>query len=414
MTIIKAGTTSTTGFVVDTDASGTLILQSGGSNTAVAFNSQTQQAAFTHPISQPGSFMFRNKIINGNFAIWQRNTSITNITNSVYTADRFYANLGTPGTGVFRVDQVSDAPENSGLTWSLKLSPTTAMSSVAGATYLSLVQLVEGFNCADLMYGTPYARTCILTYWVKSNVPGLCCGTIIQNSAAAGTERSYPYNFTISSADTWQLITIVVPGDTSVSIANNNTWGLQFNFGYMAIGSNFQNGSLNTWNANPSGTAYLPSGFTYLNRANSTSNYLSIAGVQFEIGSVATPFEQRPMATEMNLCTRYFYRMGNGINSFLRYALGDVRLSTEINGVIHLPNVMRATPTASISSASHFAISEANTNRAMTSFGISTMPANPAFVFYTASVASGLTPGRCAQLISNNTTASFIDFSAEL
>ena len=74
----------------------------------------------------------------------------------------------------------------------------------------------------------------------------------------------------------------------------------------MAVGTNYQNGSINTWNANPSGNSYLASGFSYINRASSTSNYMSFTGIQLEVGTVATPFEFRQYGTEMGLCMRYY------------------------------------------------------------------------------------------------------------
>ena len=101
----------------------------------------------------------RNRIINGGMDFWQRGTSFTSLTSSTYTADRWYLNMGTPGTGVFRVDRDTSVPSGQPFPYSWKLSPSTAMSSVGAATYVSIVQFIEGFNCADLRYGTSSAKT---------------------------------------------------------------------------------------------------------------------------------------------------------------------------------------------------------------------------------------------------------------
>jgi hypothetical protein len=347
---------------------------------------------------------FKNRIINGQMQIWQRGTSFTGITGGTYTADRFQINLGTIGSGVFKAEQVADAPAGTGFKYSLKLSPTTAMASVNAAAYIAHEQLIEGFNCADLMYGTAYAQSITLTFWVKSNVAGLCCGTVIQNAAAAGAERSYPYNFTIASADTWQLVTVVIPGDTGGAIANNNTWGLQFNFGYMAIGSNYQNGTLNAWNANPSGTAYLPSGFTYLNRASSTSNYISITGVQLEKGSTATSFDYRPYGTELALCQRYYTQLKLGCT-------GVFGSATSGNFSTQFPVQMRAAPTygqTGVITADNF-YSATSTQSATSTTLLSADVSGGTFRLANF---SGFTAGQPSQLAPSNTN--YVTVSAEL
>lgn len=292
-------------------------------------------------------FGMRNRMINGAMNIWQRGTSFTGLTSTTYAADRFVLNMGTPGTGVFRVDQATDGPTQYGFKNAYKITPTTAMSTVAAAAYVSLVQLIEGFNCADLMYGTPYAQTITLSFWVKSNVTGIVPGTVIQNAAAAGYERAYPYVFNITAADTWQKVVVTIPGDTSGAIAGNNTWGLQFNIGYMTIGSQYQNGTINAWNPNTGGTQYIASGQTFINRASSTSNYMSFTGVQVEVGSTASSFDWRHHAAELVLCQRYFQK-------FTAPRLRGVSNSTtSLNRMgLTLPVTMRAAPTAT-SSGTH-------------------------------------------------------------
>lgn len=383
------------GLKFDSADDGILHIQNSG-NTAIAI-ANTGQATFTHALSQPGGFSFRNKIINGDMRIDQRGTSFSPSTDS-YILDRWL--LRQPTAILTAAKENSVVPD--GFASSLKITVASALGSVTSNYVVNLEHRIEGNNVGDLGWGTSNAKTITMSFWIRSSVTGTYSVSLYNSSFG----RAYVTTYTINSANTWELKTITISGDQSGTWLKDNGSGIIVSFD-LGCGSNY-NGTANTWG---SGATRTSNSVTLDTNAGAT---WYVTGVQLEVGSVATPFEQRPVATEMNLCTRYFYRMGNGINNFLRYAVGDVRLSTEVNGVIYLPNVMRATPTATVSSASHFAISEANTNRAVTSFGIATMPANPAFIFYNASVASGLTAGRCAQLISNNTQSSFIDFSAEL
>jgi hypothetical protein len=276
----------------------------------------------------------RNRVINGGMDVWQRGTSFTGITTSTYTADVMQCNLGTPGTGVFSVVRSTDVPAGQGLSYSWRLTPTTAMSSVGAATFLSMAHNIESNLLSDLSYGTSSAQNLVLSFWVKSNITGIVPGNIAQ--AQAGS-RVYPFIYNINAADTWQKITVVIPGDTSgsASMPATNVQGVHMNLGYMAIGSQYQNGTANIWNTNASLNQWIVSGQTYINRASSTSNYLAFTGVQLERGTVATPFECRHYGQELALCQRYYL-----------ISRGYTGLQTgEISGTIYFPVQMRAAPT---------------------------------------------------------------------
>jgi hypothetical protein len=371
------------GLKFDAADDGILEIQNSG-NTAITVAS-SGQATFTHAVSQPGSFMFRNKIINGNFDIWQRGTSQT--TSDYGSADRWRcSNSGSTKTASqqeFTLGQ-TDVPGNP------KYFMRHVVTSVAGAgNYVLLLQKVEDVN-------TLAGKTATLSFWARADSNKNIAVECTQDFGTGGSPSAFvtidPQLVSLTTSWTKYTITVDVPSISGKTLGTNGNHCMNCHFWFDA-------------------------GSTYAARSASLgqqSGTFDIAQVQLEEGSVATPFEQRPIAAEFNLCTRYFYRMGNGINNYLRYATGEARLSTEINGVFTLPNILRATPTFSISSASHFAVAEANVNRTVTSLGISTMPQNCNWIFFTAAVASGLTPGRAGQLISNNTQSSYMDFSAEL
>ena len=144
---------------------------------------------------------FRNRIINGDMRIDQRNagSAVTYDGSSGYSLDRYFSS--EIGNGAFTVQQVSDAP--AGFTKSLKVTVTTAQTGTLNAATL---QAIEGFNIADFAWGTASAKTITLSFWVKSSVTGTLGGAI-QNSAS---NRSYPFTYTINSAIRRMITPIVV------------------------------------------------------------------------------------------------------------------------------------------------------------------------------------------------------------
>jgi len=273
-----------------------------GTNGLVFNDASTQNtSAFT------GGFAFRNRIINGAMVISQRVAVATPVTvNSsldFYACDRFSA-TGQGTDGVFTIQQSTTAP--SGFSNSILATVTTADSSV-GATqyYIPVRQKIEGFNVADLGWGTASAATVTLSFWVRCSVTGTFGGSIT-NSAQ---NRSYPFSYTINSANTFEQKTITIVGDTTGSWVTNNGNGMDI-FWSIGMGSTYS-GTAGAW----AGTAYFSStGATNLISTNGATFY--ITGVQLEKGSTATSFDYRPYGTELQLCQRYlpaFNRQSNDI-----------------------------------------------------------------------------------------------------
>ena len=284
--IINAGTTSNTALNMSADTSGTLDLQSNGTTMA-----SVTSTGFNIGGAVASGYTMKNRIINGDMQISQRGTSFTVDGAQIYSLDRWQVEDATDG--VFTVTQSSDAPD--GFINSLLVTVTTADASI-GASQLALVrQRIEGLNATDLAWGTANAKKVTLSFWVISSLTGTFGGTIL-NSAA---NRSYPYTYTISSANTWEKKSITIAGDTTGTwLYDNNTFA-QVDFS-MAAGSTYL-GTANTW----SGTAYL--GVTGQTQIMSTLNATwQITGVQLERGSQATSFEWLPYGTELALCQRYY------------------------------------------------------------------------------------------------------------
>ena len=257
-----------------------------GTNGLIFNDASTQNtSAFT------GGFAFRNRIINGAMVIDQRNAGASVIlTTSTYTVDRFRCIEDSDGgmTG----QQDSSAPE--GFTNSLKITTTTADASLTGTQFCSVEQFIEGHNVADLGWGTANAKTVTLSFWVRSSLTGTFGGAL-HNSAH---DRSYPFTYSISVADTWEYKTITISGDTSGTWLKTTGRGIAVRFG-LGVGSTYS-GTAGAWAA---GTFISATGAVSVIGTLNATWY--ITGVQLEKGSTATSFDYRPYSTELQLCQRY-------------------------------------------------------------------------------------------------------------
>ena len=245
-----------------------------------------------------GALSNRNKVINGAMTIDQRNAgaAVTVDGASGYSLDRYFS--AEIGDGAFTVQQVSDAP--SGFSKSLKVTVTTAQTGTLNAVTL---QAIEGFNIADLGWGTASASPVTLSFWVKSSVTGTLGGAL-QNSPIT---ESYPFTYTVSAADTWEYKTVNIAGPTTGTWASNNSTGITLRFTH---------GTSTTGTAGAWATADTrgPTGATYIITTSGAT--WQITGVQLEAGDTATPFEHRSYGQELALCQRYFQFVGGHANSF--------------------------------------------------------------------------------------------------
>ena len=250
-----------------------------GGSVAAAFNSN--------------GLFFRNRIINGDMRIDQRNAgaSITLSTTTQYPVDRFASFKGTSGATV-TAQQSSTAP--TGFVNSIVYTVSTGSSPAAGDIN-GFWQQIEGTNVSDLAWGSASALPITVSFWVRASVTGTYSFSL-NNSAV---DRFYVATYTVNSANTWEYKTIAIAGDTSGTWLRTTGVGIQivWDLGY---GSNF-NGTAGSWG---SSTIRRTSGSVQL--VANTGATLYITGVQLETGSVATPFERRPFGTELMLCQRYY------------------------------------------------------------------------------------------------------------
>jgi hypothetical protein len=275
----------------------------------------------------------RNRIINGAMVIDQRNAGAS-VTANGYFVDRFSASNTTDGA--FSAQQDSDAP--AGFVNSIKFTTTTADASLTGTQILTLFQPIEGYNIADFGWGTASAKTVTLSFWVRSSLTGTFGGGL-RNSVAA---RSYPFSYTISSANTWEYKTVTIAGDTSGTWLKTNGVGLFVNFG-LGAGPD-RSGTAGAWvGANNISTTGAVSVIGTL----SATWYLT--GVQLEVGTQATSFEYRQYQQELALCQRYFqvfYGSASGTPLLARNNAAGANQGPALN--IWLKTTMRSAPTGTV------------------------------------------------------------------
>jgi hypothetical protein len=315
--------------------SGSITLQEpavAGTNT-VNFGANTGVA-----ILDANTPAFRNRIINGDMRIDQRNAgaSVTGGVGYTFPVDRF--KFYSAGASKLSGQRSTTAP--TGFVNSLLLTSLAATSPGAGDEY-QLYQNIEGFNVADLGWGTANAQTVTLSFWVRSSLTGTFAGCLYNN----GGSRSYIFTYTVSAADTYEYKTITISGDTSGTWLTTNADGINIIWD-LGSGSNL-NGTAGSW---ASAFDSRTSGSVTLVGTNGATFY--ITGVQLEKSSTATSFDYRSYGTELALCQRYFQTScpigvapADGATSVMTvgsaYTANTVRMAW-------LPFIqqMRATPTA--------------------------------------------------------------------
>jgi hypothetical protein len=236
----------------------------------------------------PSSSVFRNRIQNGAMVIDQRNAgaSIT-ANNGAFPVDRFRMDCTQTGKGT--IQQTPSTTETgyatrvaAGFTNYVAFTSSSAYS-VTSTDEFTFTQNIEGYNAFDLSWGTSSAKTVTLSFWVYSSLTGTFGGSF----ANSGNNRSYPFTYTITAANTWEQKTITVAGDTSGTWLTTNGIGIRIFFG-LGVGSNY-NGTANAW---ATGDYRSVSGAVSVVGTNGATFY--ITGVQLEVGTTATSFDYSP------------------------------------------------------------------------------------------------------------------------
>lgn len=279
----------------------------------------------------------RNLIINGAMKVQQRAAgNYTTVQNGYMGIDRFH--VWASNASKLTYEPSTDSP--TGFSSSFKITSTSAFTPSSGA-YFYIGQKIEGHNWEQLEYGTSNAKTITISFWVKSSITGTWSG-IVKNNAQ---DRTFPWEYTISSADTWEKKTITVAG------CPDGTWLTGTGAGawiYFCIGNHSTSylGSANSWQSqNLIGTT----GSNSLVNTNGATWYMT--GLKVEEGSTATDFEHTLFGDELLKCQRYYFRETATYYAGLGYG---TNASSNCLGVLQQPCVMRATPSVVLGTASYW------------------------------------------------------------
>lgn len=272
-------------------------------------------------------FSNRNAIINGDFNIWQRGSSFSNIADAAFFADRWKYLKGS--TAAHTVSRSTDVPTTAQagrlFNYSALIDCTTLASSIGSAERIGILQIIEGYNWLPLAQ-----KEITLSFWVKATKAGTYCISL-QNAAS---DRTIVKEYTINASNTWEYKTITFPASPSAGTWDYTTGaGLQIIW-TLAAGTNFQ-GTPGIWS-----TSNLISTSNQVNGVDSAANDFRLCGVQLEVGSVATPFERRSFQEELKLCERYyqFVHSGSSFVSNVHSSLGTVAVRSNFR------QQMRAAP----------------------------------------------------------------------
>jgi len=345
----------------------------------------------------------KNRIINGNMVVDQRNAgaSVTISTSGVYALDRWKNRAN--GGGAFSVQQSSTAP--AGFNTAAVYTVTTADSSIAAGDNYYFFQDIEGYNVADLDFGTANAQTITMSFWVRSSVTGTY-SVFLSNGTTYN--RGYVATYTINAANTWEQKSVTIAGDTT------GTWG-KTNGGGLSAGFNLGAGTDYQTTAGAWGSAFVQatSGTTqWISNAGAT---FYITGVQLERGSNATSFEFIDYGRQLIQCYRYYYQKNTASTTTDQVGVIQCFSTGGAYGkLFDLPVTMRATPTGSLSSITHFRPSTSGGSNS-TNFSAGTIDyISPTMVGTQGfSGSTGLAAGNATN-ISSNTTSGYIAASAEL
>ena len=282
----------------------------------------------------------KNMVINGDMRISQRvGTTATTTGSGTFVLDRMRWENGNSGSTT--AQQVTDAPP--GFHNSMKITVTGTDTSIAAGEYSYFRHVIEGNNMNHLEWGSPNAKTVTLSFWAKSSIVGDHGGSLWNDAF----NRSFPFNYRINVANTWEYKSITVPGCTDGVWQTGTARGM--NIGFVQLSGSTYTGPPGQWNSTGD---IAPTSHVNLLATNGATLY--ITGIQLEVGKNATEFEHRSYGEELALCQRYYQ------NSFHQSSGKYPGNTDNDNGMIQtcwsdgnspfgmFPTPMRAQPTVTL------------------------------------------------------------------
>ena len=284
-----------------------------------------------------GSLSNRNLIINGDMQVAQRGTSSTS--SGYYTVDRWF-NISNGGSMTHSQENLSSgSPYDEGFRKYLRSTNTTA--STAASTYRIMQQSIEAQNIAQSGWNYTSSSSYItLSFWVRSSVSQNFYSNV---NSSDGTIQMYPFETGVLAADTWTKIVKRIPGNSNITIDNDNGTGLSIAIAPFYGTDRTDNSMIvDSWQTFASNNRSPDYDTTWASTTNATFDF---TGVQLEVGEVATPFEHRSYGDELARCMRY-YQVITGWG----FVIGSSSTTQVRTGIRYSPP-MRDVPSFSLSKA---------------------------------------------------------------
>lgn len=267
----------------------------------------------------------------------QRATSST--ADGYQTVDRWELFDGGQDAAITRqqVDVTSGAAYDAGFRKAVKVTNGNQTGGAGASDYFQIDQRIEAQNVAQSGWNYKSSSSYLtLSFYMKSSVAQAFSGSF--RVFDGGSALSFKYDTPSISANTWTKFAVSIPGNSNITIDNDNGVGLQF-FLFPFIGTTYTSSSSNTETWISTATS------TYANDMTSTwwttnGATFELTGVQLEVSPVATPYEHLTFAEELTICERYY--------QIIKPTIGECQHSTNIQGVLRANPAMRATPSASI------------------------------------------------------------------
>lgn len=323
---------------------------SSGTNNIYVRYLATNMQSFTVPANSitrtqldsnlQAGFQGRNRIINGHMLIDQRNAGASlSITSNLYTLDRwiFYQ---TNTSAVSVQQNAGSVTPPVGFKNYLGVN-SLASTSLSSGSYFMLTQMVEGYNMSDLAWGTSDAKTVTLSFWVRSSLTGTFGGALNNNAG----DRSYPFTYTIGSANTWEQKSITVTGCPDGTWESTNSAGIKLRIG-LGVGSTYS-GTAGAW---ASANYFSATGATSVVGTSGATFY--ITGVQLEEGTTATSFERESYSVTLQKCQRYYEQFVVGTGSPNNILLSGVLTGGNCTATVFFKATKRANPSWALISGS--------------------------------------------------------------
>ncbi|UOF81929.1 tail fiber protein [Caudoviricetes sp.] len=348
-----------------------------------------------------GNLPNRNYVDNAAMLVAQRPMPITGIVGVTSNLMDRWRLVSPPATATSTVNRIADAPANTPLDFCQEVLVTTAKAGLAVGDEINLGQTIDSITTSKSLQGKTGATPLILSFWVKSNAPGIYTAELFH--VPTSTFCSRPYR--IEASGVWEKkVVTFVPKTTGATLPSFSTeFVLQF---ILAAGTNFT-----------SGTTSIDYQATSANRAvgqtnlyATVNNYLRITGVQLEASSAVTPFELEDYDDTLIKCYRSLRAYG-GIHPYQPFSPVGFFISNSLfYAPLLLPSRMRTTPTLSTVGAIQM-LDSANTSPAMTA--VSVADGDRLGFLIRADSAATFTLGRSGFIRANNDLNARLYLSAE-